>query len=162
MHPRACPICFSFLNIHPSLFGWLKCCCGFSKKEIKMISSSELNPHKYPTTREIDDNLSTLLYRINLVRTAYAEPMIVTSGLRSQAQQDGLIAAGKTNAPKSKHLMGEAVDILDKDGKLRAWVKDNIQLMETIGLWMEAFESTPTWVHFQIVAPNSGNRIFVP
>lgn len=127
-----------------------------------MISSKELNSHGYPTTPEIDANLSILLDKINQVRIAYAIPMIVSSGLRSETQQQDLIASGKSTATKSKHLMGQAVDIADKDGKLAKWVQENMQLMETIGFWFEDFNSTPGWVHFQIVPPKSGKRVFVP
>lgn len=126
------------------------------------ISLLELNSHGYPTTPEIDKNLSVLLDRLNQVRAAYGVPMIVTSGLRSDAQQAALIKAGKSNAPKSHHLTGEAADILDQGGKLKAWVNANVALMEEIGLWMEDFAHTPAWVHMQIVAPHSGHRFFIP
>ncbi len=126
-----------------------------------MISLKELNPHGYPTTPEIDANLQILLTRLNAVRSAYGKPMTITSGLRSNAQQQGLIEAGKSNAVHSKHLSGQAADIAD-DGKLKAWVMVNLALIEEIGLWMEAFESTPTWVHMQIIAPKSGKRFFIP
>ncbi len=127
-----------------------------------MISKEELNPHNYPTSPSIDLNLEVLLTRINKVRLAWNRPMVVTSGLRSLAQQQLLIAEGKSNASKSHHLTGEAVDIYDPDKALAAWTKDNLMLMTEIGLWMESFESTPTWVHFQICPPKSGNRIFIP
>lgn len=123
-----------------------------------MISLTELNPHGYSTTPEIDANLQTLLYRINRVRAEYGIAMTVNSGLRSEADQQRI----NPSAPKSKHLTGQAVDIADPDGKLKEWVKDHLPFMAQIGLWMEAFESTPTWLHAQIVAPKSGNRIFIP
>ena len=123
-----------------------------------MISASELNPHGYETTPEIDANLALLLERMNQVRTAWAQPMIVTSGLRSEADQERI----NPSAPQSKHLVGAACDILDKDRSLTAWVKANLSLMEEIGLWMEDFDSTPTWVHFQCLPPGSGHRVFVP
>lgn len=122
------------------------------------ISLLELNVHGYPTTPEIDANLLILLERINKVRDAYGVPMIVTSALRSLELQMKV----NPSAPKSHHLMGEAVDILDQSGKLKAWVKANLSLIEEIGLWMEDFGHTPTWVHFQIVPPRSGNRFFIP
>jgi hypothetical protein len=125
-----------------------------------MITLKELNSHNYPTTPEIDKNLSVLLDRINQVRTAYGKPMTVTSGLRSDAQQASLIAAGKSNATKSNHLTGSAVDILDESGELNVWVKSNTALMEKIGLFME--ERQGSWQHFQIVSPRSGNRWFQP
>lgn len=162
MHPKICEICFCYLYRHPEDLTLLKCACGFTKKELRMITPQELNKHNYPTSPDIDYNLKILLYRINQVRNTYGNPMIVTSGLRSQVQQDALIAEGKSTASKSKHLTGQAVDILDKDGKLKEWIKNNVPLMETIGLWIEDFQSTPTWVHFQVVAPKSGNRFFKP
>ena len=127
-----------------------------------MISLSELNQHQYKTTPEIDANLNTLLEKLNVIRQAYGKPMTVSSGLRDATQQQQLIAAGKSNAPKSHHLTGEAADILDQDGALKIWVKDNIKLIEDTGLWMEDFAHTPTWVHFQIVPPKSGHRFFIP
>ena len=125
-----------------------------------MISAGELNQHNYPTTPEIDANLKILLAKINEVRLAYNIPMTVTSGLRSDEQQQALIAAGKSNAPKSHHLTGEACDILDTDGKLWAWTQANNDLMIKIGLWMENRQGP--WQHYQIVPPKSGNRWFNP
>lgn len=127
-----------------------------------MISPKELNPHNFPTTPEIDQNLAILLERLNKVRSAWAKAMTITSGLRDQAKQGALIAAGKSNASKSKHLSGQAADVSDPNGDLKSWILANMTLMEQIGFWFEAFESTPTWVHFQIVPPKSGNRIFLP
>lgn len=127
-----------------------------------MISLAELNKHGYPTTPEIDGNLQILLSRLNQVREKYGIPMIVTSGLRSNEQQQKLIALGKSNAPKSHHLTGEAADIFDRDGSLKGWVKDNLAFIEEVGLWMEDFAFTKDWVHFQIVPPHSGNRFFIP
>lgn len=127
-----------------------------------MISLYELNQHGYPTTPDIDANLAILLEKINQVRKAWGVPMIVDSGLRSAEQQQQLIAEGKSNAPKSKHLTGQAVDIADKNGELKKWVLENMPLMEQIGFWFEDFNSTPSWVHFQIVPPASGKRIFIP
>lgn len=125
-----------------------------------MISLKELNPHNYPTTPEIDANLLILLTKINQVRASYGVPMIVTSGLRDQAQQQQLIAEGKSNAPKSHHLTGEAVDVYDPDGKLDIWTRENVALLESLGLWLE--ERVGSWVHFQCVPPTSGKRWFLP
>lgn len=127
-----------------------------------MISLKELNPHGYPTNEEIDANLAILLDRLNQVRMAYNVSMTVTSGLRSNDQQKALIEADKSNATHSKHLIGAAADILDLDGALKRWVKDNEVLIEQIGLWMEDFAYTSDWVHFQIVPPGSGKRFFIP
>ena len=123
-----------------------------------MISLKELNPHSYPTTDKIDNNLQTLLERINKIRIAYNVVMIVTSGLRSDADQKRI----NPKVPHSHHLAGEAVDISDPDGKLKAWVMQNIKLLEEVGLWCEDFSSTTNWVHFQISEPASGHRFFIP
>lgn len=48
-----------------------------------MISLKELNPKGYATTPEVDKNLEKLLLAINIIRSNWAKPMIVTSGLRS-------------------------------------------------------------------------------
>jgi hypothetical protein len=123
-----------------------------------VISLLELNSHGYPTTPEIDENLQILLGKLNRVREAYGFPMMVTSGLRSLEKQMEV----NPEAPKSHHLTGEAADILDQSGKLKAWVKDNLTLIESIGLWMEDFKYTENWVHFQICPPRSGHRFFIP
>lgn len=164
---NTCKLCQAWLLNHPSDHEYLKCIsCGWcrkiERKKMGQISLEELNPHKYPTTPEIDANLQILYSRINQVRQAYNKPMIVTSGLRSEAQQQQLIADGKSNASKSKHLTGQAVDIQDKDEELRKWVERNIKLMEEIGFWFEDFNHTKGWIHFQSISPRSGKRIFIP
>ena len=126
------------------------------------IKLQELNPHDYPTTPEIDQNLNILHEKINEIRDLYGIPMIVTSGLRSVEQQQNLILDGKSNAPHSKHLTGQAVDIQDKDKALKNWVIANMDKMKEIGFWFEDFDHTIGWVHFQTVSPKSGKRIFIP
>lgn len=122
------------------------------------ISMKELNPHNYPVSELVESNLEDHLRRMNLVRTAYNHPMTVNSGLRSDADQ----ARINPDAPKSNHLVGNACDIADPDGKVREWVLANLPLMKSIGLWFEDFRWTPGWVHFQRVPPTSGHRIYVP
>lgn len=122
----------------------------------------ELNPRKYPTTAVIDSNLQVLCERLNIVRKAWGKPMIVTSGLRSEKQQEELIKAGKSNAKKSKHLLGMAADIKDPNGELAAFLKANPKILEEACLWAEASEYTPGWLHLQSSPPNSGNRWFIP
>lgn len=88
--------------------------------------------------------------------------MIITSGLRSEAQQQDLIKAGKSKATKSKHLTGHAADIQDLDGSLAKWALENIKLFEQAGLWLEDPNFTQGWLHLQMTPPRSGNRIFKP
>ena len=125
-----------------------------------MITLSELNPRKFPTTPSITANLDVLLERINIIRSAYNKPMKVTSGLRDQGMQNALIAAGRSNAPHSHHLLGEAVDIADSDCSLYNWCRTNEKTLEEAKLWIETRQGG--WVHFQSVPPKSGSRFFIP
>lgn len=115
---------------------------------------------------DIQNNLNDLLVKINKVRLAYGKPMTVTSGLRTTKHHLEIYARKGIYPPKvpmkSNHLSGRAVDFSDADGKLKAWVKENIKLMEEIGLWLEDFSATKTWCHFQINPPKSGKRFFMP
>lgn len=117
--------------------------------------------------KEIQDNLMTLLERINKIRDKWAHSMTVTSGLRTIKAHLAIYAAkgitDKTKIPmKSLHLAGAAVDIADPDRKLQAWCKANEPFLADVGLWMEDFTATPNWCHFQILPPKSGARWFKP
>ncbi len=123
-----------------------------------MISLKELNPSNYPTTEDQAKNLNYLLNRLNKARLLYGSVMTITSGLRTTADQQRI----NPTAPQSKHLLGLAADIRDTDGALRTWVLEHLDEMSQIGFWFEDFRWTVGWVHFQVVPPKSGNRIFVP
>jgi hypothetical protein len=123
-----------------------------------VISAKELNPHNYPTTPEVAANLNNLLIIMNKVRDAYGKPMLITSGLRSDADQ----ARINPKAPKSNHILGLACDVSDPNGELWAWCMLNMPLFEALGVYFEDKNKTPQWVHYQIVAPKSGKRIFTP
>lgn len=112
-------------------------------------------------------NLTILLKKVNQIRQTYGKSMTVTSGYRSLEdhlriyRQKGI--TDKSKIPmKSNHLSGRAVDFADANGELKKWVLANVSLLESIGLWCEDFSATPTWVHFQINPPASGNRFFKP
>lgn len=116
---------------------------------------------------ELEKNLEELLLKMNKVRKAYGLPMIITSGYRSMEdhlrvyRNKGI--TDKSKIPmKSKHLFCQAVDVSDPNGDLKKWIKENIKLMEEIGLWFEDFDATTNWVHFQIIPPASKNRFFRP
>lgn len=116
--------------------------------------------------KDVQENLNQLFLKVNIVRKEYGKPMIVTSGLRTKKHHLEIYARKGIYPPKvpmkSNHLFGRAVDFADGDGKLKKWILENIKLMEEIGLWMEDFSATKTWVHFQINPPKSGNRFFKP
>ena len=131
---------------------------------INELLSNQANLGDLPN--DVQNNLNTLLVKVNKVRTAYGKPMIVTSGLRTVKHHLEIYARKGIYPPKvpmkSNHLSGRAVDFSDSDGKLKAWVKENIKLIEEIGLYMEDFSATKTWCHFQINPPRSGKRFFMP
>lgn len=114
------------------------------------------------------ENLEELLDKLNQFRKAYGKPLIVTSGYRSM--QDHLrIYADKGITDKNKipmqsfHLKGCAADLIANDIKdLHKFVKDNVKLLENIGLWVEDLSITDSWLHVQIYPPKSGQRFFKP
>ncbi len=126
-----------------------------SKEELTMGREKQF---KADYTKEVDNNLNILLEKINVVRAAYAKPMVVSSGWRPPSINDMTANAAKA----SKHMSGLAVDILDKDKSLWAWVLQNLKLMQDLGLYLEDKRHTPDWVHFGVGAPRSGKRIFKP
>jgi hypothetical protein len=121
-----------------------------------VITRQELNPKGYPLDEEQKRNQEALFAAINVLRKSYGKPMRVTSGVRSQADQ----ARINPGAPKSKHLVGAAVDIADPKGELYAWCKANEPVLIQAGLWCE--EGTRGWVHLQCLPPPSGKRWFLP
>lgn len=127
-----------------------------------MKSLDDLNPHNYPTTDVIYKNLVILFQRLSELQDCYGEDFTITSGLRSDAQQQALIHAGKSTAKFSKHLIGAAADVFDPDKKIAEWCMTNLETLAAIGLWIEHPDYTKNWMHFQCVAPKSGNRVFIP
>lgn len=135
-----------------------------SKKEATAykITKEELlksRDKKYPKeyTQEVSDNLDKLLVPINKIRDLYGKSMTVTSGWRPAE-----INASAGGAAKSKHTLGLAVDILDENGDLMKWILANLETMKQLDIYFEDFRWTANWCHFQIGAPKSGKRIFVP
>ena len=119
------------------------------------------------TNIEHKNNYQVVSKRVAAVLLKFGEKRSVTSGYRSMEdhlriyRKKGITDKAKIPM-KSKHLFGQAVDIADSDGKLKEFLKKNVSLLEENGLWCEDFDHTKTWVHFQIVAPASGKRFFIP
>lgn len=127
------------------------------------ITKSELLDNRDKTfaseyTEDISDNLDALLIPMNEVRKIYGKPMTISSGWRPRSINGMTMNA----APNSAHMTGEACDVKDIDGKLRDWCLANLGLLKQLGLYIEDFRFTPTWVHFSTRKPASGKRIFVP
>lgn len=118
----------------------------------------ELNPKNYHLTKEVESNLNKLIEKISVIREKYGKPLIISSGLRSIEDQQRI----NPKASKSAHLSGEACDISDPKGELKQFIKDNISLVEDLGLYFEDFSATSVWIHIQIRKPKSGKRFFLP
>lgn len=114
---------------------------------------------------EHQNNIDDLLVKLNKIRTKWGKPMFSSSGYRSMAQHLAIykkkgITDKKLIPMKSKHLFGQADDIGDADEKtpgtqileFQQWCRDNEDwLLNEVGVWIEHFDYTKTWVHFQSV-----------
>jgi len=114
--------------------------------------------HASEYTAEVSENLDKLLIVINKIQDLYGKKMKVNSGWRPAGINASIAGAAK----KSNHMLGLAVDIGDADGEVMKWVLSNLDKMKEIGVYLEDWRHTPTWTHFQIIPPKSGNRIFIP
>jgi len=133
----------------------------------ELIKDIQLND--IPTKHQ--QNLSELLKKINVIRAAYAKPLIVSSGYRTMQDHLRIYSAkGITDKSKipmsSRHLSGEAVDIYDPNQELQKWCLENLELIESVGLFLEDFSYCKNWVHFQSVPYGSWkpgkSRFFKP
>lgn len=123
-----------------------------------MISENEVTKGQV-IPEEFKANLKDLLKKINIIRTAYAHPMTITSGYRSMAHHisiyekkalDRGLPFYEGQVPKkSKHLFCQAIDVYDPDGKVHDWCKRNDKLLRETGLFLEARQGS--WQHFQSV-----------
>ena len=110
-------------------------------------------------TMEVVKNAWETVRRVNkLAEIAGWKDLVVSSGWRPAAVNSTVKGA----SPKSKHLLGQAIDLADPHGHIGRWCIDNQNALEKVGLWLESPDATPTWCHLQIVAPLSGNRVFRP
>lgn len=138
---------------------------------MKELLGSTANISDVPIAHQ--HNLEDLKEKLNKVRETYAKPMPINSGYRSE--QDHKRIYSEINARRrkqglkeltvpmgSRHLCGQAADVADPKQELQKWCLENLKLLEEIGLWMEDFSATKTWVHFQSIQPKSGKRFFLP
>jgi hypothetical protein len=111
---------------------------------------------EYPLTRETLANMVTLLRVLDKVRKDWGNPLIISSGYRPGKYNK---AAGGSS--KSAHLTCEAVDFVDEDGSLAAFMSEAGRL-DKYNLYMESPARTTGWVHLQTRRTASGKRIFEP
>ncbi len=108
-----------------------------------------------PLSALLENNLDTLLARVNTLRLLWGKPMKVTSGYRPAA-----VNSSVGGAAKSKHLTCEAIDIHDPTQELSRYLLANQGILADIGLYLEHPDDTPTWCHLQISPSPSGMRVF--
>lgn len=115
---------------------------------------------RYPEdlTGEIEANAAELLRRVNDLLDIFGETRPVRSGWRPPAVND----ATPNAAPKSKHMVGQAIDLADDEGDLDQWCIDHGNELARLGLWQEHPAATKSWCHLQSVPPKSGKRVFYP
>lgn len=112
-------------------------------------------PDERNVPEQYKQNAMELLRKVNIVRNAYGQPMIVTSGYRNPMHNAEI--GGATN---SAHTRGMAVDFRDRNGALSNWLLNNLQLLKDIGLFMENPMYTRGWVHLDMVERK--NVVFLP
>lgn len=172
MLQKLCPHCNAYMTLNPLMWGWLKCSCGFAKKEEKVVVIPEVvslkdywmgrnETNKDDLTPEIVANAKDLLQKVNaLLADIGVTRAKVNSGWRPPA--DNQKAGG---AKKSNHMTGNAID-LDDDDKRTLSDKITDELLERHELWTEHPDATHgpkgTWCHLQRTPPGSGKRRFYP
>lgn len=103
-------------------------------------------------------NINTLIPKVNELLERYGKPVTMSSGFRSKEDQMRI----NPKAPNSRHCLGAAIDIADKDHNFRYYCLTHLNDLIELGLYMEDPVHTPSWLHLQIIAPKSGKRIFIP
>lgn len=124
----------------------------------ELLSGNKLSDQ----ANSIQENLQTLLVKLNKVREKYGKPLTVSSGLRTMEHHLAIYRAKAlaegipfniSRVPlKSKHLSGEAADLVPSDLEdFKQWCLNNDDFLREVGIWMESFSSTPSWLHMQSV-----------
>lgn len=117
-----------------------------------------LNPKNSPLTPVQESNLQKLFEVLVELETLYGTDLIVTSGFRTRDDQMRINPRVKDSA----HMMGEAVDLSDRDKSLWNFLMDNWDTLIRLGIYLEEKSYTVSWVHIQIRVPKSGSRVFIP
>lgn len=138
-----------------------------SKEPKKALSLNDwiTSSGKYPErakemTDEIKVNAITLVEKVNqLLEKLGISEVDVSSGFRPESVNSKIANAAK----KSAHMSGKAIDLSDKDGKIKALVGSQPELLRELELFMEDSKSTPTWCHVDYVdRKDRPSRTFIP
>jgi len=126
-----------------------------------VLTSSDRHPEreKHPEcTTQVRVNAADVAERASNLLTALGYTKArVTSGFRTSEANHAA-----NGAKNSAHMLGMAVDIEDKDGKIDAAISANPGLLDTYDLYCENAYYTIGWCHLSIKPTASGRRIFTP
>lgn len=117
-------------------------------KELQDASVNKIPP-------ELFENTADFLVVLNKFREYCGIPMVPTSFYRTVEHEHKQGRSGK-----SDHTKCLACDFRDTDKKLAKWVKDNTGVVESLGLYVEDPEYTPSWLHLTTV--KKSKTIFIP
>lgn len=109
-------------------------------------------------TMDVESNAQETVKQVNALLYAFGEPRAVNSGWRPAAINRATPGA----AQFSRHMTAQACDLRDPYGDLDEWCLDNLDILQTLGLYLEHPAATKGWCHVQTVPPRSGKRVFYP
>jgi hypothetical protein len=127
-------------------------------EQIRLITVSEFLMGRATLetlSAELVSNMHGTVQAANAVLLDFGEYRKVDSGYRRPI--DNAAAGGSKH---SAHMTCEAVDLEDKDGRLKAFLTE--EMLEKYDLYREADSATPSWCHVQTRPTRSGHRIFQP
>ena len=123
-----------------------------------MITLVALNPREHELSDVQLINLVNLCTAMQEVEKECGKELIITSGYRTPEEQRKI----NPKASKSSHIECLACDIADMDKSLWQWCCNNLDFLAELGLYLEDGSATKTHQHFQLKAPASGKRVFLP
>lgn len=147
---------------------------------IKILRDEIIAPDLWPTIPwEHQNNISWMYSELVLFRKTSGQSLIIrtptrqNSGYRTVHMHEQLYMYLNAKRVQKKlpplkvptescHLVGLAVDIYDPKKRVKRWILDNLEYSERRDLYYEEFDSTPDWVHMQLVPPASLKRFFGP
>ena len=100
-------------------------------------------------------NMAELLSRVNWLLAKLDIDAKVTSGYRPSAINKKI-----GGAKMSTHTVCAGVDLADSHGEIAKKLLENLNLLETVGLWIESPAHTKGWVHLDM--KERKNRVFIP
>ncbi len=108
--------------------------------------------------QEVKENAEDLLIKVNaLVQELGLEYKGLNSGWRPSLYN---VRIG--GARRSRHTIGQAIDLTDRDGKIKAKIMSNPEVLRPYDMSMEHPSATRTWCHLQTPPPRSGRLVFWP